>query len=97
MQRQQSGNGIGGGTTVNGGGSEGVNNAGGNTVGTGSNGSTGSGGRGSFNGGSSTYQNANAVQAASAWAFQLLPSLYNHYQKVLENPARIAATNRLPP
>lgn len=110
MQKQQIGNGIGGGggggggTTVNGGGSDGVNNAGGNTIGTGSNGSTGSGGRGggSFNGGgsgvsSTYYQNANAVQAASAWAFQLLPSLYNHYQKVLENPARIAATNRLPP
>lgn len=108
MQRQQIGNGIGGGgivTTVNGGSSDGINNAGGNTAGIGSNGSTGStgsGGRGggSFNGGSGVsstyYQNAN-TQAAPAWAFQLLPSLYNHYQKVLENPARIAATNRLPP
>ncbi|EFN69211.1 Alpha-1,6-mannosyl-glycoprotein 2-beta-N-acetylglucosaminyltransferase, partial [Camponotus floridanus] len=99
MQKQQIGNGIGGGggggggTTVNGGGSDGVNNAGGNTIGTGSNGSTGSGGRGggSFNGGgsgvsSTYYQNANAVQAASAWAFQLLPSLYNHYQKAEVTP-----------
>ncbi|XP_011254973.1 alpha-1,6-mannosyl-glycoprotein 2-beta-N-acetylglucosaminyltransferase isoform X3 [Camponotus floridanus] len=98
-KKQQIGNGIGGGggggggTTVNGGGSDGVNNAGGNTIGTGSNGSTGSGGRGggSFNGGgsgvsSTYYQNANAVQAASAWAFQLLPSLYNHYQKAEVTP-----------
>lgn len=55
-------------------------------------GSRGSGGGVSGNavssgGGSSvsTYQNANVAQTAPAWAFQLLPSLYNHYQKVLRN------------
>ncbi|CAK9824840.1 Alpha-1,6-mannosyl-glycoprotein 2-beta-N-acetylglucosaminyltransferase [Anthophora retusa] len=29
----------------------------------------------------SVARNAQAVQAVSAWAFQLLPDLYNHYQK----------------
>ncbi|KAM0725870.1 Alpha-1,6-mannosyl-glycoprotein 2-beta-N-acetylglucosaminyltransferase [Formica fusca] len=93
-QRQQIGNRIGDSivTTVNGDGSDGVNNAAGNTPGTG-NESTGSGGRGggSVNiggsGVSSThYQNANTMQAAPAWAFQLLPSLYNHYQKAEVTP-----------
>ncbi|XP_072765376.1 alpha-1,6-mannosyl-glycoprotein 2-beta-N-acetylglucosaminyltransferase isoform X3 [Anoplolepis gracilipes] len=90
-KRQQIGsNGIGSGivTTVNG-----VNNAGGSTAGIG-NGSTGSSGRGGGGGNvnvngdvsSTYYQNANTVQAAPAWAFQLLPSLYNHYQKAEVTP-----------
>ncbi|XP_043267477.1 alpha-1,6-mannosyl-glycoprotein 2-beta-N-acetylglucosaminyltransferase isoform X2 [Venturia canescens] len=29
----------------------------------------------------STYQNTQTVQASPSWAFQLLPSLYSHYQK----------------
>lgn len=29
-------------------------------------------------------RNAQIVQSASAWAFQLLPELYNHYQKVAD-------------
>jgi len=82
-QRQQIGNGF---VTVTGSGSDGVNNAGGNAAVIG-NGSTGSGGgvRGIGIGGVSSiyYQNANTMQAAPGWAFQLLPSLYNHYQKVL--------------
>ncbi|XP_032672720.1 alpha-1,6-mannosyl-glycoprotein 2-beta-N-acetylglucosaminyltransferase isoform X1 [Odontomachus brunneus] len=50
-----------------------------------------SGGGGGGGGGSSssvsTYQNvANAMQTAPAWAFQLLPSLYNHYQKAEVTP-----------
>ncbi|XP_050462751.1 alpha-1,6-mannosyl-glycoprotein 2-beta-N-acetylglucosaminyltransferase isoform X1 [Cataglyphis hispanica] len=94
MQRQQIGNRIGDSivTTVNGGGSDGINNAAGNTPRTG-NESIGSGGRGGGNvniggsGVSSTYyQNANTMQAAPAWAFQLLPSLYNHYQKAEVTP-----------
>lgn len=87
-QRQQIGNGYGGIVTVTGG-NDGVNNAGGNAAGIG-NGSTGGGsgvrgvGVGVGSGVSSTYyQNANTMQAAPGWAFQLLPSLYNHYQKVL--------------
>ncbi|XP_029154956.1 alpha-1,6-mannosyl-glycoprotein 2-beta-N-acetylglucosaminyltransferase isoform X2 [Nylanderia fulva] len=85
LQKQQIGNGIGGGTT--GVGDSTVNNAGSNTPGT-RNGSTGSGGRGSNGGGSGVsstyYQNVNSVQPA--WAFQLLPSLYNHYQKAEVTP-----------
>lgn len=91
MQRQL----IGGVVTVGGGGGDGVNNAGTNVAGIG-NGSTGGrgGGGGGINGNaaggsgvsSTYYQNANTVQAAPAWTFQLLPSLYNHYQKVLETP-----------
>ncbi|KMQ95910.1 alpha- -mannosyl-glycoprotein 2-beta-n-acetylglucosaminyltransferase-like protein [Lasius niger] len=111
MQRQQQiGNGIGSGgivTTVTGGGSDStINNAGSNAPGTGNGSTGGSGSRGgsnvNVNGGSgvsSTYnQNANTVQAAPAWAFQLLPSLYNHYQKVLSRIPlpEIAARNRLP-
>ncbi|XP_029154965.1 alpha-1,6-mannosyl-glycoprotein 2-beta-N-acetylglucosaminyltransferase isoform X3 [Nylanderia fulva] len=84
-KKQQIGNGIGGGTT--GVGDSTVNNAGSNTPGT-RNGSTGSGGRGSNGGGSGVsstyYQNVNSVQPA--WAFQLLPSLYNHYQKAEVTP-----------
>ncbi|CAL1679707.1 unnamed protein product [Lasius platythorax] len=99
MQRQQQiGNGIGSGgivTTVTGGGSDStINNAGSNAPGTGNGSTGGSGSRGgsnvNVNGGSgvsSTYnQNANTVQAAPAWAFQLLPSLYNHYQKAEVTP-----------
>lgn len=85
-QRQQIGNGFSGIVTVTGGGGDGVNNAGDNAVVIG-NGSTGGGGgvRGIGVGGVSStyYQNANTMQAAPGWAFQLLPSLYNHYQKVL--------------
>lgn len=93
-QRQQIVNGFGGigtGTVTvtgggGGGGGDGVNNAGGNAAGIG-NGSTGGAGgvRGVGVGGVSStyYQNANTMQAAPGWAFQLLPSLYNHYQKVL--------------
>lgn len=80
-QRQQVGNGFGGIVTVTG---DGINNAGGN-----GNGSTaGSGVRGVGVGvGSSTYyQKSHMMQAAPGWAYQLLPSLYNHYQKVLRNP-----------
>lgn len=86
-QRQQIGNGYGGIVTVTGGGGgDGVNNAGDNAAGIG-NGSTGGGGGGGVRGvgvSSTYYQNANTMQAAPGWAFQLLPSLYNHYQKVLQ-------------
>lgn len=90
-QRQQVGNGYGGIVTVIGGGGDGVNNAGGNAAGIG-NGSTGGVGVGvgggvrgvgvGVGGVSATYYQ-NAMQAGPGWAFQLLPSLYNHYQKVL--------------
>nr|XP_046489519.1 alpha-1,6-mannosyl-glycoprotein 2-beta-N-acetylglucosaminyltransferase isoform X6 [Neodiprion pinetum] len=42
---------------------------------------------GIIQGGFSTYQGAQLVQAAApAWAFQLLPNLYNHYQKAEVTP-----------
>jgi L-aminopeptidase/D-esterase-like protein len=97
-QRQQIGNGLGRIVTVTvTSAGDGVNNAG-NGIGNGSTGG-GSGKIGSGVGGGSgsvsgnaigsgvsvaAYQNANMMQAAPAWAFQLLPSLYNHYQKVLQ-------------
>jgi len=87
-QRQQISNGLGRIVTVTvTSAGDGVNNAG-NGIG---NGSTGGGkiGSGSVSGNAigsgvsvAAYQNANVMQAA--WAFQLLPSLYNHYQKVLQ-------------
>lgn len=82
-QRQQIDNGVGRIVTVTGA-SDGINNdiangsigggktSAGNAIGTGVS--------------VAAYQNANTMQAAPAWAFQLLPSLYNHYQKVLETP-----------
>ncbi|XP_020293474.1 alpha-1,6-mannosyl-glycoprotein 2-beta-N-acetylglucosaminyltransferase isoform X1 [Pseudomyrmex gracilis] len=75
MQRQQIGNGE----------LDGANHA--NSAPGISNGSIGgSGGRGNGGASSTYYQNANMVQAAPAWAFQLLPSLYNHYQKAEVTP-----------
>lgn len=103
-QRQQTGNGFGGIVTVTGG-NDGVNNAGGNAASIG-NGSTGGGsgvrgvgvgvGVGFVGSGVSStyYQNANTMQAAPGWAFQLLPSLYNHYQKVLRNHRIPSSSNK---
>ncbi|XP_077258102.1 alpha-1,6-mannosyl-glycoprotein 2-beta-N-acetylglucosaminyltransferase isoform X5 [Temnothorax americanus] len=91
-QRQQIGNGFGGIVTVPGGGGDGVNNAGVNAAGIGNRstggGGGGGGGRGIGSGGVSStyYQNARTMQAAPGWAFQLLPSLYNHYQKAEVTP-----------
>jgi len=82
-QRQRIGNGLGRIVTVTvTSAGDGVNNAG-NGIG---NGSSGSVGGNAISSGVSVaaYQNANVMQAAPAWAFQLLPSLYNHYQKVLQ-------------
>ncbi|XP_011352250.1 alpha-1,6-mannosyl-glycoprotein 2-beta-N-acetylglucosaminyltransferase isoform X2 [Ooceraea biroi] len=76
-QRQHIGNGVGRIVTVPGAG-DGVNA--GNGIGNRSGSAIGSGVS------VAASRNANTMQAAPGWAFQLLPSLYNHYQKAEVTP-----------